>query len=178
MGNNPPKNGLNRVQKAYKIDSSLVNPLGMLPRTAAKGIRSLAERNLKRGMSMGLPSGQDVARYMDIIPFQDKDLRVGKATEEDAQKNPLVTQISKAFAGNAPLWYYVLAEAQQQFQKNDTAIMLGAVGGRIVAEVFIGLLLGDSHSFLSQVPSWKPEPAFMTNGKFGMAELIKEARQA
>src|SRR5207249_5499015 len=38
MGNNPPKNGINRVQKAYKIDSSLVSPLGRLPRTAAKGI--------------------------------------------------------------------------------------------------------------------------------------------
>lgn len=33
---------------------------------------------------------------------------------------------------------------------------LTGVGGRIVAEVFIGLLLADSHSFLSQSPGWHP----------------------
>jgi hypothetical protein len=178
MEDNPPKNGIHRVQKAYKIDSSLVNPLGKLPTTVARDIRSLAERNLKRGVRMGLPSGQDVARYMDIDPVDAKDLRVGKATAEDTKKNRRLTRISRAFADNAPLWYYVLAEAQQQFQKNDTPIRLGPVGGRIVAEVFIGLLLGDSHSFLSQAPGWKPEPTFMTNGKFGIAELIKAARKA
>jgi hypothetical protein len=180
MRKDPPPTGIERVQKAYKIDSSVVNPLGMLPKSIVKDVRSLAERNLTRGMSMGLPSGQDVARYTDIPLIADDKLRVGKATKEDAGKNPLLTDISKGFADNAPLWYYVLAEAQQQFDgKDDTPIRLGEVGGRIVAEVFIGLLLGDSHSFLSQAPSWEPEPTFKNDkGKFGMAELIKVAKQA
>ena len=30
----------------------------------------------------------------------------------------------------------------------------------------------------SQAPSWKAEPAFTANGKFGMAELIKAAMKA
>ncbi len=178
LGNNAPKFGIKRVQPAYKLDSSLVNPLGTLPESVARQIRSLAERNLKRGARMGLPSGQSVARHMDIEPLPDDKLRVGKATEEDGPGNPKLVDLSPAFKDNAPLWYYVLAEAQQQFKKDSTPIRLGAVGGRIVAEVFIGLLLGDSHSFLSQWPSWKPEPSFLSKGKFGMAELIKQAQLA
>jgi len=175
MGNDPPKTGLNRLQKSYKIDTSLVNPLGTLPRSIAPDVRSLAERNLKRGVRLGLPSGQAVARAMDLEPIPDEELRVGKATKEDSSKNKRITKISRAFASNAPLWFYVLAEAQQQFKKDDTPIRLGPVGGRIVTEVFVGLLLGDRHSFLSQAPSWKPDPAFTSEGKFGIADLIKQA---
>ena len=40
---------------------------------------NLAQRNLLRGLSMGLPSGQDVARAMGVAPIADGDLRVGKA---------------------------------------------------------------------------------------------------
>ena len=176
---NQPVSGVERVQKAYKIDTSLVNPLATLPLSVAKDIRSLAERNLKRGARMGLPSGQDVARLMDVQPIPDDKLRVGKATEETTKSNPLLTSISKAFSDNAPLWYYVLAEAQQEFKKNETPIRLGPIGGRIVTEVFAGLLLGDTHSFLSQYPRWQPEKAFMNeHGRFGIAELIKEAIKA
>ena len=34
---------------------------------------------------------------------------------------------------------------------------LGPVGGRIVAEVFLGLMFGDRSSLLNQAPYWKPE---------------------
>jgi hypothetical protein len=33
---------------------------------------------------------------------------------------------------------------------------LGPVGGRIVAEVFFGLLFADSGSYLSKKPDWQP----------------------
>src|SRR5436305_2070323 len=33
---------------------------------------------------------------------------------------------------------------------------LGPVGGRIVAEVFLGLMFGDAHSLLSLDPHWHP----------------------
>jgi len=60
-----------------------------------------------------------------------------------------------------------LAEAQQQFKKNDTPIHLGEVGGRIVTET-VGLMLGDSHSFLSQDPTWTPATT-----PFHLSDLIK-----
>lgn len=178
-GNKAPKLGIERVQPAYKIDSSLVDPLRKLPATEAPGISSLAKRNLLRSLRLGLPSGQDVARAMGIKPIADKDLRVGKATEEDSPENLPITDFGDSFKGKAPLWFYILAEAQQQFKKDDTPIRLGPVGGRIVAEVFIGLLLGDSHSFLQQQPDWTPNPAFLNKDKkFGIAELIKQAIKA
>jgi len=166
----------NRVQPAYKIDTSLVNPLGLLPLNVAKDIRSLAARNLLRGLRMRLPSGQTVARKMGITPIPDDKLVVGKATKDDT-KTPL-TEISPDFANNAPLWYYVLAEAQATFfDGNDkTPIRLGPVGGRIVAEVFAGLMLGDNHSFLAQNPDWKPFSQF-GGAKFGIFDLIKAALQ-
>ena len=64
----------------------------------------------------------------------------------------------------------VLAEAQQQFRDDATPIRLGPVGGRIVMETFAGILLGDSHSFLSQDPTWTP-----VKPDFKMADLIKMA---
>jgi hypothetical protein len=178
FGNNPPKFDPRRIQPAYKIDSSLVNPLGALPPSIASTVPSLALRNILRGVSMGLPSGQAVAKAMCLPVIHDKDLRVGKATEADDKKNILLTDISSRFAGNAPLWYYILAEAQQHFKKNSTPIHLGPVGGRIVGEVLVGLLLGDKHSFLSQDPCWTPIPEFTREGKFGMAELLNQAKEA
>jgi hypothetical protein len=70
-----------------------------------------------------------------------------------------------------PLWYYVLREAEVGGGER-----LGAVGGRIVAEVLVGLLQGDSHSFLHQEPTWKPEliPA-VRRGQFTLSDLLKFA---
>jgi Animal haem peroxidase len=187
--------GKNRVQPAYKIDTSLVNPLGFLPPSVAKDIPSLAERNLKRALRMSLPSGQSVARLMGFPVIPDERLLVGKANAADGATNKPITSLSPEFANNAPLWYYILAEAQQEVQKaaqqlppnpseddkkkvNDIPVRLGAVGGRIVGEVFVGLLYGDSHSYLRQYPCWKPIPEFCRHGNFGIAELILQAKES
>ena len=175
---NPPALGPDRLQRAYKIDTSLVNPLGRLPDTVTSGEHSLAARNLQRGLHMSLPSGQAVARAMGLPVIPDDKLRVGKATEADTATNQRLTDISPAFADNAPLWYYILAEAQQMFIDNNSPIQLGPVGGRIVGEVFVGLLWGDSYSYLQQHPGWRPFDEFTRDGKFGIAELILQAREA
>jgi heme peroxidase len=173
-----PPSGKGRIQPAYKIDSSLVNPLGSLPAAIAADPSSLAERNLLRGLSMGLPSGQAVARAMGVRPIRDEELRVGKATEEDAGSNPRLVEICPGFRRNAPLWTYVLAEAQHAFVDDRTPLRLGPVGGTIVAEVFAGLLLHDSTSFVRQDPCFRPRSEFMRNERFGMAELLLQALEA
>ena len=200
---NVAKLGPDRVQPAYKIDTSLVNPLAFLPEFSqlkpgakhdfeankdgfplpSKGdISSLALRNLLRGQAMGLPSGQAVARWMGIEPIPDTELKVGKAVVDDDAKNKSILTCGQSFKDNAPLWFYVLAEAQRDWvaasnmkqgdkiAKNAVSARLGKVGGRIVAEVLIGLLLGDATSFLVQNPAWKPK--YGTNGKFAMPDLI------
>ena len=116
--------------------------------------KSLAQRNLLRGLSFGLPSGQDIAKKMNIRPLRSVDL----------------SDVAKLrFHRKTPLWFYILREAQ--IEKDGTR--LGPVGGRIVAEVLIGLLQGDEQSFLRQNPDWKP--TLGKNGKFRMTDLLKIA---
>jgi hypothetical protein len=50
---------------------------------------------------------------------------------------------------------------------------LGPVGGRIVAEVLIGLLNGDRQSYLRQDPDWTP--TYGTGGDFTMVDLLTAA---
>ena len=189
--------GKKRVQPAYKIDTSLVNPLGFLPEFSRPALPArtpltterlqskpldpahpdldpavLSKRNLLRGLAMGLPTGQDVALALGLDPIDDKDLRVGKAVLADLDTNTRLTDIDAAFRENAPLWYYVLAEAQFEWSQRARAkgskgdeepLRLGTVGGRIVAETLIGLLWGDGHSYLRQAPNWRPK-LFSTMG--------------
>ena len=138
---------------------------------------------------MDLPSGQDVARCMGYAPLRDEDILIGKATFSNefggpAERNRSIVEYGKSFIGKAPLWTYVLAEAQHDWhlrargkteeEANALPVHLGKVGGRIVAEVFIGLLLGDSHSFLAQDPNWKPSE-FGLDGHFDISDLIRVA---
>ena len=52
----------------------------------------------------------------------------------------------------APLWYYMLKESEVHAGGRH----LGQVGGRIVAEVFLGLLEKDPSSYLRNEPRWTP----------------------
>ena len=181
--NNP--NTKKRTQRAYKIDTSLVNPLGNLPPDIAADPSALALRNLERGWRMRLPSGQAVAKAMGIKPLADSDILIGKFTGDPADTLVPIdhADFKGAFVGNCPLWTYVLAETiEKQITiettegvKQQTARLLGEVGGRIVAETMVGILLADSSSFLAQDPRWTPMPALTEAGVFGVRELIKAA---
>ena len=156
-----------RLQFAYRIDTSIVNPLKHLPEMVAAKPSSLAERNLLRSFRLGLPSGQLVAEAMGIKPLTDDDIRVGKAenSPKGADVPVPITKVSKVFAGTCPLWTYILAEAMHHRTpervpvKGNVTIktpQLGPVGGRIVAETFLGMLFGDSASLLNVAPKWHP----------------------
>ena len=82
----------------------------------------------------------------------------------------------KGWAGEAPLWYYVLKEAELPPNNGER---LGAVGGRIVAEVLVGLLQRDQTSYLYLDPAWKPAPPIAgTTGQFTFVDLLKYAGAA
>jgi hypothetical protein len=170
-----------RPQRAYKIDTSVVGALGALPKVVASNPSSLAERNLIRGNDFGLPSGQTVARILGAEVISDDRLVLGKATKDDPKTT--FTAVSPAFAGNVPLWAYVLSEAQvrsweraQPGTDPDTIpIQLADVGGQLVAEVFAALLVGDHTSFLRANPGFVPDGDLVHEGRFGLAELINAA---
>lgn len=169
-----------RVQPAYKIDTSLVNPLGDLPAVIVPPPTSLAARNLLRSWRMGMPSGQAVARAMGEKVIDDKDLRVGKADEDGLKNNkPLFESFKGAekFKNNAPLWFYILSEAQQNIQNNATPVHLGRVGGRIVGEVFVGLMMADGSSYVNAHPNFRPNEKFKQGNDFKILQLLLAAEQ-
>jgi hypothetical protein len=80
-------------------------------------------------------------------------------------------ETAEALIGATPLWYYVLCEAQALPRDGNR---LGPVGGRIVAEVLVGVLYGDPLSYLRVDPTWTPElPA--RDGSFTMSDLVRFA---
>jgi hypothetical protein len=186
--NNQPALGPERLQWAYKIDTSLVHPLGNLPIGVVPDpppLSSLALRDLLRGLEMSLPSGQAVAERMArrdprCKPIPDEELKIGPATEAAADKNRSLVKVSRVFKNKAPLWFYVLAEAQQQFRNNQTPIRLGPVGGRIVAEVIVGLMLADSGSSDNSgsiLHNKRFRPQISVNGRFTMWDLLEFVRE-
>jgi hypothetical protein len=175
-------------QMAYKIDTSLVYPLGHLPARIAKDPSRLALRNLRRGVALGLPCGQDVAAALHERVLTNDDLLIGKATAKDHKKLESLAQIVPGFGNKAPLWAYILSEAQvtswekadAEASLDDIPVKLGPVGGRIVAGVFAALLNGDAMSYVNTDSRrggapFTPIPEFTRDGNFGLAQLINVA---
>ena len=80
------------------------------------------------------------------------------------------------WGGEAPLWFYILKEAELP---PYNAERLGPVGGRIVAEVLVGLLQRDPNSYLYLDPAWKPAPPIApTAGQFTFVDLLRYAGAA
>jgi hypothetical protein len=170
-----------RPQHAFKIDTSLASPLRHLPKQVATHPSMLALRNLERGNTFGLPSGQCVARALGVDPIPNDKLMIGKAAA-GAERRPLA-DVVPGFGGKAPLWAYILSEAQvtswekagPRVPRDTIPIKLGPVGSRIIADVFAALLIGDPTSYLYADPAFRPIPKLSRGGTFGLAELINAA---
>jgi len=146
------------AQRAKRIDSRLPAALIALP-TQISGSEpgtdyaSLANRDLQRGQSVGLASGEAVARHLGEPPLTPAE--VGLAEH--------------GWTGETPLWLYILKEAEVL----HSGERLGAVGGRIVGEVLVGIIDADPASFRSVDPDWTPTalPARRA-GAFGLADIL------
>ena len=99
---------------------------------------------------------------MGIEPLSDDQLLTGMTLDDPTQA---------VVRANAPLWFYILKEAEQL----QEAAHLGPIGGRIVAEVLVGLLAGDPLSYLSVQPNWKPTLPGAVAGTFTLSDLINIA---
>jgi hypothetical protein len=148
-----------QIQQGKLIDTTLSTPLFALPFIPPNmpgNPRSLAQRNLLRHITFSLPSGQRVAKAMCVKPL---------APEAFADLS------SFGLDKETPLWFYILREAEKVTEGKT----LGPVGGRIVAEVFIGLLQGDRMSYLRQSPDWVPTLPSSQKDEFRMSDLLKFA---
>jgi hypothetical protein len=159
-----------RPQRSLRIDTAIVPALCHVPLVVVPDVGNPDEDNrcalpwldLRRGAALGVPSGQDVARAMGITPLDQEQLQLGAIEDDDAVA---------ALVDSAPLWYYVLCEAATE-ELGDVGRHLGPVGGRIVAEVLVGLVAGDRGSYLAADPSWTPELPRARTDDFTMTDLV------
>ncbi len=143
-------------QPSRRLVASLTHALIDLPEqivghTEVPEHHSLAARDLQRGAALGLPSGEAVARAMGVEPLSAEECGLGSD-----------------WRAETPLWYYVLKEAEVRAGGGH----LGPVGGRIVAEVLVGLLDADPGSYRRADPGWRPALPASESGDFRMADLV------
>jgi Animal haem peroxidase len=154
-----PRFGDGQVKPNKRIDTKLSTPLFDLPLGAIASHdlpTSLPERTLLRHLTWKLPSGKRIARAMGAPPLAREDL----------------SELSGYGLGldrSTPLFYYTLEEAEL----TEDGLRLGPVGGRIVAEVLIGLLRRDPASYLSVQPGWKPTVS--AGAGFRMVDFLRFA---
>jgi len=150
--------------KARDIRTEMVEPLFELLdeiNVDVPGERSLAVQDLKRAFMMRIPTGQIVAEYLGVnSPLTPTDLEKFSTPEQfQVLRDAEMLRCT-------PLSFYVLAEAAKAGNEQ-----LGEVGGRIVAEVFIGLLRDRPDSIIGS--DWKPDLG--RNETFVLSDLLKLA---
>jgi hypothetical protein len=133
--------GTHSAQRCKKIDGKLVRSLIQLPLALTGEVEiadyhSLAVRDLQRGQGVGLPSGETVARFMEVVPLTPEQIGIAHA----------------GWQGETPLWYYILRESDICAGGDR----LGSVGGRIVADVLVGLIDADAASYRRSSQDWRP----------------------
>jgi hypothetical protein len=89
----------------------------------------------------------------------------------DALADADLWPIAIARGAPAPLWWYVLREAELLGHGQH----LGPVGGRIVAEVIHGLIDLDPRSFLHAGAAWTPSLPRRAPDTFTMRDLLEFA---
>lgn len=146
--------GDGRQRHNKRIDTRISTVLFDLPGVPGGEPQSLAQRNLLRHLTFKVPSGQRVAALMGLAPLPESAL-------EDLRPFNLHKR--------TPLWFYCLREADEM----GDGKRMGPVGGRIIGEVMIGLLQGDSTSYLKQSPDWTPTHG--SNDGFTIVDLLKVA---
>lgn len=189
----------------YDINGSTFNPAAPIDTNISLALQKLRPTNtgdtdgrktslpaldLYRGRRFGLPTGQAVAGKIaekipgiKILSVEDIDGLIKNSVDAviqttDEDKEKIKKQLVEAFSEKAPLWFYILAEAEIQAKEGNPEDRgkLGAVGSWIIAEAFIQLLYESEYSILQ--PEWEPdeEEFFNTNKITGMPEMLKFVR--
>jgi hypothetical protein len=148
--------GAPAAQRSKPMDGQLPRSLIELPQAITGAVedeafRSLAARDLERGQGTGLPSGEAVARLTGATLLSEAEL--------DLRRH--------GWEGETPLWLYVLRESSVR----ESGDRLGEVGGRIVAEVLLGVILHDPESYLALDPEWEPTLPRRSD-RFRLADIL------
>jgi hypothetical protein len=158
--------GDSNVRPNKRIDTKLSSVLMTLPGAKAPspglpsdGLQSLPARTLTRHVNFGLPSGQAIARKMNLPVLTPTQL---------SELAPYAPDSRHTLDTSTPLFFYILKEAEVM----ENGLRLGPVGSDIVGEVFIGLLKADETSYLSVMRDWKPTLPSASPEGFMMTDLL------
>lgn len=117
--------------------------------------RSVAVRFFLQGKRAGLPCGEAVAHALG-----------------ETATLPSTSALQKLGLKRTPLLYYILAEAEHQYQDTGTD-RLGPVGGRLLADTIVRLLRQDPQSYLNAHPCFTPmDDLSGEDGAFGVGHLV------
>lgn len=175
-------------QFSMLLDSGLSRGLSMLPNFTFQSPTApdvpqiehvLAYRNLVKGTIFQLPSGQTVARYYGLEP---RSVKVhGKTVlanpsnpDSDFQYGDVDAALTARFGNDTPLWYYILAEAQDP--DGPKGAHLGPLGRRIVSECFIAFIAATPISIFDS--GFAPQAGHFgcqVDGEYNLARLIRYA---
>ncbi len=108
--------------------------------------KHLARRNLRRGFSLRLPTGQALHAHLRAIGAVSSApaANVGDLLDNKPELKSFLESSTARLHERTPLWFYILAEAEATGGQH-----LGEVGSWIVASTFIATLLDDPESALS-----------------------------
>ena len=157
-----------RVTRA--MDTSLAPPLGDMVNEGkdfedtpdVKALfRHLARRNLRRGLSLRLPTGQALHAHLKAqgAITTDPIMDVAALISGNDELTTFLRANESDLNTNTPLWFYCLAEAE-----GTPGDCLGPLGSWIVASTFIGVLLDDPDSALSRDFTPDVSPVRMPDG--------------
>lgn len=153
------------VNPARRIDTRLTPELGSL--RSVQGdvdttlMGKLAARNLLRGYLLSLPTGQAVARRLNL-PLLDAQVLLDAVIPDQRARVSAAGLIDRT-----PLWFYVLAEAGDPTGANGEH--LGIVGSRIVAETLVNVCRFSPDSVLTS----KPSDAELASGEFSLKGIVR-----
>jgi hypothetical protein len=137
-----------------RVDPLISNSLFQLPIPGAEaaGSNVLAFRNMIRAKFYGMPSGQSVAKELDLPVITPARLHLGPE-----------------WANGTPLWYYILAESSIV----EDGRTLGPVGSAIVGGTFDAVFERDPHSITQANKHFRPDPEFAgADGKATISDLF------
>lgn len=147
-----------RPQASRRIGPAIAHALIDLPEsmvgvTEVPEYHSLACRDLIRGRALNLPSGEEIARFLNVAVLSQEQVGLHRF----------------GWRNETPLWYYILKEAEVLAKGEH----LGPVGGRIVADVLVGLIDNDPLSYRKADPNWKPAFARSESAEFTVEDLVR-----
>jgi hypothetical protein len=164
-------------QVSERFDTSINQTLYNLPISVAS-TASLAERNLLRGKTYGLPSGQDLARAFGL-PESEILTRTKGNMIIQTQNMPIITDndlnhLETIFGDATPLFYYGLKDNHV----NGNGEHLGPLSAKVIGETMLILMLNNPTSILNAANRFTPAAGqfgCVTTGVYRFAEFFTYA---